>query len=314
MTVRKKFLGQIGFIFLAIIALFLAFYWFRAEATVGERPFGGFSILVIHCDVSRNYLIAHLPAAGPSPIIFQDPGSILYPYSKIKESGNWILGNVSFSVPCVKEIAGTPVSLGSYPVITIVGTSDPSHIARSGRVTDDETEDRDAEPDEEEPVTDEEPEPVLPGSCGETPSENGQTENEVRDRLRSSGVAIAPGLSPTLSPVGKLPNNAIYGAEDLARSCGSGCNVMITSGARQAGNPTAPGSHGTGKPVFDLNKDPGLDSYIVNNSSSNYTDNLGTHYIMPNGDEYLDENYGATGGTGEHWHVRINANHCPLEA
>ncbi len=298
--------------------VFSVFFLQQVEATAGQTPFGGFSILVINCDISRNHWIIQTPVAGPTNIIYQDGISQLYEYGNIKKAGNWLLGNVSVKVPCWKEIGGDPVHLGDFPVITIVGTSDPSKVARSGQTGADDSGDEDGpepRPDDEETTSNESSDNTRPtGPGSETPAENGRSEAEVRAELEANGVEVAPGLSPTLSPVSKLPNNAIAGVEDLKEDCGPNCDVMITSGARQPGNPTAPGEHGTGKPVFDLNKDPGpggLDEYIVNNASSNYADRAGTHYVMPNGDEYLDENYGVTGGTGAHWHVRINADHMP---
>ncbi len=317
-----KFITKIA-ISLIIVASISMFFLQQAGATAGETPFGGFSVVVIHCDVSQNYWIIHTAVAGPASIIYQEGVSKLYPYSKVKEPGNWLLGNVSTKVPCVKMIGPHPVHLGDFPLITIVGTSDPSKIAQSTRTgdnSDDGSSGTSGESDTDSGYS--EPtntngtngtnttRPTGPG--GETPAEQGKTEQEVRDDLNAHGVEVAPDLSPTLSPVSKLPNNAIAGVEDLKEDCGPNCDVMITSGARQEGNPVAPGEHGTGKPVLDLNKDPGpggLDEYIVNNSSSSYADSSGTHYTMPNGDEYLDENYGNTGGTGAHWHVRYNADH-----
>lgn len=308
-------------IFLTILSFSFGIFSQQARATAGETPFGGFSVVVINCDVSQNYWIIHTAVAGPANIIFQEGISKLYPYSKVKESGNWLLGNVSTPVPCVKMIGPHPVTLGTFPLITIVGTSDPSKTAQSGRsgTTGDNSNNNgtsggsDTSPGYREPGNTGGGDPTRPtGPGGQTPAEQGKTEQEVRDDLKAHGVEVAPDLSPTLSPVSKLPNNAIAGVEDLKQDCGPNCDVMITSGARQPGNPVAPGEHGTGKPVLDLNKDPGqggLDEYVVDNSSSNYTDRAGTHYIMPNGDEYLDENYGNTGGTGSHWHVRYNANH-----
>jgi len=296
---------------LTLVTVVFAFFPGQTLATAGETPFGGFSILVIDCSCSNNYLIVHLPVAGPSPIIYQPGVSTLYEFKKIKDSGVWLLGNVSIPVPCIKRMGGHCIWLGDYPLITIVGTSDPNKRAQSslsnstsgGTSGGSDT----SSGYQENPTTPNPSRPTGPG--GETPAENGQSEAATRADLRAHGVQVAPDLSPTLSPVSQLPNNAIAGAEDLAQDCGPSCNVMVTSAARQAGNPVGLGEHGTGQPVFDLNKDPGLDNYISSNASSNWTDSSGTHYVMPNGDEYLDENYGNTGGTGAHWHVRINANH-----
>ena len=300
-----KFLLKIIIFSLLVIVIF-GFFPRQTEATAGETPFGGFSILVIKCLFSNNYLIFHLPAAGPSPIIYQPGVSRLYEFSKIKDPGNWLLGNVSTNIPCS--------GFGSFPLITIVGTSDPAkqaHSSLSNTTSSGTSGGSDTSSGyQENPTTPNPSRSTGPG--GETPAENGESEAETRADLRANGVQIAPDLSPTLSPVSKLPNNAIAGAEDLAQDCGPSCNVMVTSGARQVGNPIAPGEHGTGQPVFDLNKDPGLDNYISNNASQNWTDSSGTHYVMPNGDEYLDENYGNTGGTGAHWHVRINADHMQV--
>ncbi|MFA6476352.1 MAG: hypothetical protein WCV68_02940 [Candidatus Paceibacterota bacterium] len=292
----------------------------EAQATAGQTPFGGFSLFVVVCTASGgNLLVIHSAVAGPPDVIFNYASSRLYPYGNIRNSGNWLLGNLSGEQECAIWVGPYRVSLGTHPLISLVGTSDPGHVARSGSSGEGDEGDEPAPPDDQElPPEEEVPPPTTPaGACGETPAENGQTEDETRSDLAASGVQVDPALSKTLSPVGKLPNNAISGMKDLKQDCGPNCKVLVTSGARQPGNPTPPGAHGTGKPVFDLNKDKGaggLDEYIKNNSSRNYYDNLGTHYVMPNGDEYLDENYGATGGTGAHWHVRINANHCPPTA
>ena len=323
-----KFLMKIITLSFLIIAIF-GFSPRQTEATIGQTPFGGFSILVINCNCSHNYLIYHLPAAGPSPIIYQPGVSMLYDFRKIKDAGVWLLGNVSVKVPCIKRIGDDCIHLGDFPMITIVGTSDPAHQSHSNLpstpAADGPTSGANRQSDSRPGYQDDSnnsndnnnnnnnnQRPTGPGS--ETPAEGGKTEAETRADLEANGVSVAPDLSPTLSPVSKLPNNAIAGVEDLAEDCGPDCNVMITSGARQEGNPVAPGAHGTGKPVFDLNKDPGLDNYIESNASQRYSDNTGTHYIMPNGDDYLDENYRNTGGTGSHWHVRINADHTTQQA
>jgi hypothetical protein len=315
-----KLLTQIT-VLLLIVSSFSLFPLREARATAGQTPFGGFSLVVIVCTASGgNLLIYHTATAGPADVIFNYASSQLYPYGNIRLSGNWLLGNLMGEQECAIWVGPYRVSLGTHPLISIVGTSDPSKVAlsnsRSDDSTDDGTDDSNPPPptdDGEQPPPADQPPPQRPvGEGGETPAENGQTEAETRADLAANGVQVDPNLSPTLSPVGQLPNNAIAGVEDLKQDCGPNCDVMITSGARQPGNPTAPGEHGTGKPVFDLNKDPGaggLDEHIQNTSTSNYTNSSGTHYVMPNGDEYLDENYGATGGTGAHWHVRINADH-----
>lgn len=107
--------------------------FFPSTSFAQFTPFGGFSVSVIDCDVSNNFLITNLPAvAGPAMIIYQKGISKLYEYRKIEEPGNWLLGNVSFPVPCVKEIAGDPIYLGSYPLIVIVGTSDKGRSSGEG--------------------------------------------------------------------------------------------------------------------------------------------------------------------------------------
>ncbi len=297
-------------IFPLIIALFCLFPLRGALATAGQTPFGGFSLFVIICTASGgNLLIINTAVAGPPKVIFNKLTSRLYPYSNIELPGNWLLGNVQGEQECAIQVGPYRVSLGMHPVITIVGTSDATHLAQSGNSSSQNNNGTQGSEYQETSANTTQP-PVKPSGPGsETPADGGQTEAQTRAGLEANGVHIAPGLSPTLSPVGKLPNNAIAGAEDLSQDCGPGCNVEITSGARQPGNPTPPGEHGTGKPVFDLNKDPGVDAYVTSNSASHYTNSSGTHYVMPNGDEYLDENYGNTGGSGPHWHVRINADH-----
>ncbi|MCX6713917.1 MAG: hypothetical protein NTV48_02325 [Candidatus Vogelbacteria bacterium] len=296
------------FILIVIFGLFLL-----PKVSYGWDPFGGMVIMIIDCDCSNNEMIIHTQVAGPNPIMYEEGKSKLYEFKKIQVA-EWLLGNVVEPVKCVKKIGGYCINLGSYPLIKIVGTSggtdtgEPDSGNNSGTNTG-------VKP----PVVANPPlgagKPVdntNDPTCAEgnvTPASQGKTEAQVRSELESKGVHIENGLSPTLSPVSKLPNNAIAGVEDLARDCGSNCNIVISSGARQAGNSTAPGNHGTGKPVFDLQKNPGLNNYITSNSTNQYTTSAGTYYQMPNGDSYLDENSANTGGTGPHWHVKINDNH-----
>lgn len=115
------------------LGLISVILFFPSTSFAQFTPFGGFSINVINCDLSGNFLITNLPSvAGPARIIYQKGISKLYEYREIEKPGNWLLGTVSFPVPCVKEIAGDPVYLGSYPLIVIVGTSDKGRSSGGG--------------------------------------------------------------------------------------------------------------------------------------------------------------------------------------
>jgi len=99
-------------------------------ATQGETPFGGFTTYVYPCTCSGNFMIFHTQVAGPSPVMYQPGVSKVYPFSKITDTGVWLLGNLSTNVDC--RSGHHCHTIGTYPMITIVGTSDPAKTVKAG--------------------------------------------------------------------------------------------------------------------------------------------------------------------------------------
>jgi len=121
-------------LFLLFLMLFLGF--FRVLSVKAQSlglPFGGKIVTVIPCLASANYMITHVPAAGPPVVIYQPGISRLYSYFQLTP-GNWMLGNTLGMAPCLKLVPFPPfvISLGTYPLISIVGTSGVGMTSGSG--------------------------------------------------------------------------------------------------------------------------------------------------------------------------------------
>lgn len=162
----KKIETIIFFIFLIALAglVFGGYFVNKAQAQIGQIPFGGRIVKVTPCLVSENIMITHVPAAG-SPVVMYQPGlSRLYSYFQLTP-GNWMLGNTMGMTTCLQLVPFPPfvISLGTYPLISIVGTSGTGMTAGSGADTSDSLDNSDrASSDNVVPVS---YEPVEP--CGE---------------------------------------------------------------------------------------------------------------------------------------------------
>lgn len=123
---------KIIFCFLLVI-FSLGFGSSAGAQSLGQIPFGGTIVTVIPCLASGNYMITQIPAAGPAVVMYQPGISRLYSYFQLTP-GSWILGNTAGMVPCLKLVPFPPfvISLGTYPLITIVGTSGTGMTSSSG--------------------------------------------------------------------------------------------------------------------------------------------------------------------------------------
>jgi len=109
----------------------------------GYAPFGGFVGSVLWCACSMNLMVnmsnlcteppsnplvtsANNPATcngSPQTLMYNPATTILYPFYQIYSAGVWLLGLWNGQEECVILTPSGCVSLGSYPLMYMVGTS-----------------------------------------------------------------------------------------------------------------------------------------------------------------------------------------------
>ncbi len=287
------------FIKILLFSVFLCFG--MPKISYGWEPFGGMIVNVTKCECSNNEMVFHTQAAGPSPVMYQPGVSKLYEFKKI-EVGEWFLGNVSIDVPCIKQMGPICVSVGSYPLIIMTGTSGSQGDSSSG-----------ANPVGSTPTPTPTTPPTPPGTTpGNTPTGGGVNNNanentpanetQNRQTLSQNGIGVYSSgncsdcANPSCTCVGGLSDSSMNGVTNLRQQSGS--PVTVTGG-------TEGGHHrGCSGNCVDINHDPSLDNYIQTNAQSTTNTQYGTRYNMADGTTYLFENAGATPmTTGSHIHA-----------
>jgi hypothetical protein len=92
------------------------------EAIAQANPFGGQSTNVYYCNCSFNYRIMVSPPVGGT-FMYQPGATTLYQFGQIYRTGVWLLGLTGGSVSCMVYSGKSCTTLGTYPMMTMVGTS-----------------------------------------------------------------------------------------------------------------------------------------------------------------------------------------------
>lgn len=90
----------------------------------GNKPFGGLSTSVTHCNCSDNYMVKISPAgSSPKTLMYEPNSTIVYAYSQVTRPGTELLGTYGDDDECLIWSGDNCYVAGSGPEMVMVGTS-----------------------------------------------------------------------------------------------------------------------------------------------------------------------------------------------